>query len=75
MSRKAGRKIEQTGICKLLLFVHENGRFVASWTFHAKADRDETVVLGWRHQSADDIRTGWERADLKLQDAPNSRPN
>ncbi len=22
--------------------------------------------MGWRYQSADDIRTGWERADMKL---------
>ncbi len=61
------RKTEQTGIVKLLIFVHAKGRFVAASHYYAKADRDESFILWWRFQSTDDVREGWERADLKLE--------
>lgn len=60
------KSIEQTGIVKLLIFVHAEGKFVAANHYYAKADRDESFTLFWRHQKADDIREGWERADLNL---------
>ena len=60
------KTIEQTAIFKLLLFVHKDGQFLALDQYHAKADRDESFVLWYRFQHQDDIREGWERADLKL---------
>lgn len=61
------RTTEQTGIIKLLIFVHRKGKFVAANHYYAKADRDETFILWWRSQRHDDVREGWEKADLKLQ--------
>ncbi len=63
------RKIEQTAIMKLLVFVHRKGEFVSSLLVHAKADRDESFLLGYRYQTADDIRSGWERADADLRES------
>jgi len=60
------RTTEQTGIVKLLIFLHDRGRFVAANHYYARADRDESFLLWWRFQHADDVREGWERADLKL---------
>ncbi len=57
---------EQTGIVKILIFVHAKGRFVAANQYYAKADRNESFVFWWRFHSQDDVREGWERADLKL---------
>ena len=57
------RTIEQTGIFKLLIFVHQNGRFVAANHYYAKADRDESFILWWRYQRRDEIREGWEQAE------------
>ncbi len=57
---------EQTGIVKILIFVHAKGRFVAANQYYAKADRNESFVFWWRFQRQDDVREGWERADLKL---------
>lgn len=62
------KTVEQTGIFKLLIFVHQNGRFVWSRHFYAKADRDESFLLWWRFQQTDDVRAGWEEADLELDD-------
>jgi len=64
------RSTERTGIVKLLIFLHEKGKFVASAHYYAKADRDETFLLWWRSQKKDDVREGWERADAKLKAAP-----
>ncbi|KPK84625.1 MAG: hypothetical protein AMJ81_05125 [Phycisphaerae bacterium SM23_33] len=64
------RTTEQTGIIKLLIFVHDKGRFVAANHYYAKADRDESFILWWRFQRQDEVRQGWERADLKLQAKP-----
>ena len=61
----AYRSAEQTGIIKLLIFLHANGRFLAADHYYAKADRDESFLLWWRHQRNDDVREGWERAELK----------
>ncbi len=61
------KTIEQTGIMKLLIFVHEGGRFVAADTYYAKVDRDESFFLWWKHHRTDDIRTGWEQADARLE--------
>jgi len=62
------KKVEQTGIMKLLIFVHTKGNFVALNQYHARADRDETFALWFRSVQKDDIREGWERADLKLEE-------
>ena len=61
------RNIEQTGIVKLLIFVHSQGRFVALDHYYAKADREENFVLWFRFQRQDDIREGWEKAELKCE--------
>ena len=63
----AYRSSEQTGIFKMLIFVHAKGRFVSANHYFAKADRQESFAFGWRRQRKDDIREGWERADLKLE--------
>ena len=57
------KSVEQTGIMKLLIFVHEKGRFVASGEYYAKCDRTEGLVLFFRITWTDEIREGWERAD------------
>ena len=63
------RKTEQTAIVKLLIFVHSEGKFVALDHYYAKADRDEHFVLWYRFQRQDDIREGWEKSELKREDA------
>ncbi|NIA21094.1 MAG: hypothetical protein GWP05_03775 [Anaerolineaceae bacterium] len=60
------RSVEQTGIVKLLIFVHSDGKFVAANYYYAKYDRSEGFLLFWRYQGKDEIREGWERADLDL---------
>ena len=57
---------DRTGIVKILIFVHAKGRFVAANQYYAKADRNESFIFWWRFQRQDDVREGWERADLKL---------
>ena len=56
---------ERTGILKLLIYVHRKGRFISAHHYYAKYDRDENYILWWRFQTKDDIRSGWERADLE----------
>jgi hypothetical protein len=58
---------EQTAIVKLLIFVHDSGKFVASHMYYAKADRDESFIMHWRSSQTDDVRTGWEQTELKLK--------
>ena len=58
---------EQTGILKLLIYVHRKGQFISAHHYYAKYDRNEIFILWWRFQTKDDIRSGWERADLKLR--------
>jgi hypothetical protein len=58
---------EQTAIVKLLIFVHDSGKFVASHMYYAKADRDESFIMHWRSCKTDDVRTGWEQSELKLK--------
>ena len=60
------RTVEQTGIVKLIIFVHSEGQFVSLAHYYAKVDRDESFFLWYRFQERDDIRTGWEQADLHL---------
>jgi len=60
------KSIEQTAIVKLLVFVHAKGQFVAADQYYAKSDRDESFILWYRFQRADDVREGWDRADMKL---------
>jgi hypothetical protein len=62
------KKVEQTGIAKLIIFVHKKGRLVSLDHFYAKADRDETFSLWHRCQQNDQIRESWENADAKLAD-------
>ena len=57
------RSTEQTGMFKLLIFVHTKGRFIAANQYYARADRDETFVLLWRFHRQDDVREGWERSE------------
>ncbi len=64
------RTVEQTALMKLLVFVHDKGEFVAAYQYYAKADRDESFILWYRFQRKDDIRTGWERADVRLRQRP-----
>ncbi len=70
----AYKSSEQTGIFKLLIFLHAKGRFVAANQYYAKADRQESFVLWWRFQRKDDVRAGWERADLTLNEQVSSAP-
>ena len=60
------KTVEQTAILKLLIFVHQKGKFVASDQYFAKGDRDESFLLWYRFQRKDDVREGWERADASL---------
>ena len=62
------KAVEQTAIVKLLIFVHKGGQFVAADQYYAKSDRDESFLLWYRFQRKDDVREGWERADMKLSD-------
>ncbi|MBA7697548.1 hypothetical protein ES703_106215 [subsurface metagenome] len=61
------RGIEQTGIAKLLVFVHSNGKVVSTGHYYGKVERDESFILWFRFQPKDDIRTRWEAADEKLK--------
>jgi len=61
------RSIEQTGIVKLLVFVHSNGKFVGAEHYYGKVERDETFILWFRSQPKDDIRMRWEAADEKIK--------
>lgn len=61
------RSVEQTGIVKLLVFVHSNGKAVTTDYYYGKAERDESFVLWFRSQRKDDIRKAWEAADKKLK--------
>jgi len=61
------RGVEQTGIAKLLVLVHSNGKVVSTGHYYGKVERDENFVLWFRWQSKDDIRTRWEAADEKLK--------
>jgi len=60
------KTLEQTAILKLLIFVHQKGRFVASDQYFARGDRDESFIFWYRFQRKDDVREGWERADASL---------
>jgi len=62
---------ERTGILKLLVFVHEKGKFVCAYTYYAKVDRTENFILWWRVRGRDEVRQGWEKADLAL---PGGKP-
>ncbi len=61
------RGVEQTGIAKLLVLVHSNGKVVSTGHYYGKVERDENFVLLFRWQSKDDIRTRWEAADEKIK--------
>ena len=61
------RGIEQTGIAKLLVLVHSNGKIVTTGHYYGKVERKESFVLWFRSQSRDDIRTRWEAADEKVK--------
>jgi len=59
--------VERTGLMKLLIFVHAKGRFVAAAHYYAACERDEQFILFFRFQWRDDIREGWEKADLDVR--------
>jgi hypothetical protein len=63
----AYKSVEQTAILKLLVFLRAGGRFIAARHYYAKAERDESFVLFWRHQRRDDVRRRWQRAELKVK--------
>jgi len=60
------KSIEQTAILKMLIFVHQNGKFVACDQYFARGDRDESFLLWYRFQRRDDVKEGWERAKADL---------
>jgi len=62
------RSGEQTGIVKLLIFVHQKGRLLSAAHYYAKCDRDESVLLWQNYQKSDNIREGWERSDQKISE-------
>lgn len=62
------RTTEQTGIVKLLIFVHSHGRFISANHYYAKIDRQESIIMGVRAQQHDEVREGWRRADMKLRE-------
>lgn len=68
----AWKSIEQTGIFKLYIFVHAKGKFISANHYYAKCDRSESAALWWRSEKADDIRNGWEKADMKLETEPGA---
>lgn len=59
--------VEQTGIVKLFVFVHSNGKIVTTDHYYGKAERVERFVLWFRSQPTDDIREAWEKTDKKLE--------
>jgi hypothetical protein len=61
------RGVEQTGIIKLFVFIHSNGKFITLDHYYGKAERDEGFILWFRFQPTDDIRKAWEQADNKLK--------
>lgn len=61
------RGVEQTGIVKLFVFIHSNGKFITLDHYYGKAERDEAFILWFRFQPTDDIRKAWEKADNKLK--------
>jgi len=61
------RKIEQTGIAKLLIFLHSKGKFTSADHYYGKIERDEAFILWFRSQPTDEIRKRWEAADEKLK--------
>ncbi len=61
------RGVEQTGIVKLFVFIHSNGKFITLDHYYGKAERDEAFILWFRFQPTDDIRKAWEQADNKLK--------
>lgn len=63
----AYRTTEQTGIMKLLIFVHAKGELILAAHYYAKCDREEGFVGHWRFQRTDEVREGWEESDRKIQ--------
>ena len=61
----------QTGMMKLLIFVHQQGRFVAANQYYARRDRDESFILWWRFHHTDDVRSGWNRAEYRAGSPPS----
>ena len=64
------RGVEQTGIAKLFVFIHSNGKLVTADHYYGKAERSESFILWFRFQPTDDIRKAWEQADKKLKAEP-----
>lgn len=64
------KTVEQTAILKLLIFVHQKGKFVAADQYFARGDRDESFMLWYSFQRGDDVREGWEGADAGLTTRP-----
>ncbi|MHC4460937.1 MAG: DUF6655 family protein [Planctomycetota bacterium] len=61
------RGVEQTGIVKLYVFIHSNGKLITADHYYGKAERTEGFILWFRFQPTDDIRKAWEKADKKLE--------
>lgn len=61
------RGVEQTGIAKLLVFIHADGKVVTTDHYYGKAERSESFILWFRFQPTDDVREAWEKADNKLE--------
>ena len=63
----AYRSTEQTGIMKLLIFVHAKGQLILAAHYYAKCDREEGFIGSWRLPRTDHIREGWEDSDRQHQ--------
>jgi len=60
------KEATQTAILKMLIFVHQKGKFVACDQYFARGDRDESFLLWYRFQRKDDVKEGWEHAEADL---------
>ena len=61
------RGIEQTGIAKLLVLVHSDGKAISTGHYYGKVERGENFILWFRWQPKDDIRKRWEAADKEVK--------
>ncbi|MCE5327238.1 MAG: hypothetical protein LLG01_12590 [Planctomycetaceae bacterium] len=73
------KNVNQSAILKLLVLVHQKGKFVASVNYYANALRGEKNVLVWSFKSGEEIKQGQERIDRKTlesgaADAATTKP-
>lgn len=66
---------EQAGVFKMLIFVHNKDGFVCANHYYAKCQRDESFLMWMRFHRNDEIRTAWQRADLKQGTMATTNPS